>query len=1165
MWDRYTRLEGRVHLTGLQALVRVTLDQVRHDRAEGRRVGVLVSGYPGSPLAGFDQALRAIQPLLDSHRVRLVPGLNEELAASTVGGTQLLERFPHSKYDGVVGIWYGKAPGLDRSLDAIRHCNFMGTSRSGGVLALVGDDPHCKSSSLPSHSEHALAHAFVPVLNPADAGEALSFGLHGVAMSRFSGLWVALRIVADVADGGGIFELPTMQPLDVPKIEIDGKPFEPRIETQLLPPHVNRIEEEIVHARLEAARAYVRAHGLDRTFGAGSEARIGIVASGGLFRELEGALEQLGIEEGDRAALGIRLLKVAMVYPLDRATVRDFAEGLEQVVVIDERRGFLEDAVRSALPGGLESPQVVGQRTERAEPWLSRLPELTADALAIELGGFLGRGLGRSDITARARKLRDRVAPRDPITLLRSPHFCSGCPHSTSTRLPEGAVAGGGIGCHTMALLMDRGVEFVGAMGSEGAHWIGLAPYVDTPHLFQNLGDGTYFHSGRLAVRAAVEAGVQMTFKLLYNGRIAMTGGQEAVGAKPVAQLVQDLLADGVRKVVAVSDDKALRRLGRSHSSIKCVSRDAYDEAMKRLAGEPGVTALVYDELCSNEKQRLEKRGILPTPEEEVVINEDVCEGCGDCGVKSACLSLHPVSTPLGRKTRIHQTSCSDDRSCIRGECPSFLTIRTPYRRRMDLEAWIPQRFPEPEPHAWVDGPYRLYLVGIGSTGVVTVNALLMRAAEIEGHSALHLDQTGLSQRGGRVISHCILSREPFTGSPRIGSGQADTLLAFDPLGASDEKALQALSGSRTIGVVHRNFAPTGEMVTHPDLETPDVEDLIGRLGRQTRVLHTVSAEALADALFHSSVPANVIQLGFACQKGAVPLRPESIERAITERGVAVDQNRAAFRIGRAVAVDPGLADRIREDDAPPSVAEPRSSQDAAVLGPAWEELAHIFEGMPASPEHRKLLPRIAGFALDLADYQNKRYARRYLRMLVLLSSAERAADPTSVAVTETAARELYRLMAYKDEYEVARLLVRGPFRRWLKRRAEGRLNLRYHLHPPIFRALGLDHKVALGRWIEPLLWVLVGARCLRGTWLDPFGSTKVRRLERGLIQWYERALHTVSRHLTPETLGPALEMMSAAREIRGYEDVKVRRAEHIRKRVERKVVELALSYSRAR
>jgi indolepyruvate ferredoxin oxidoreductase len=1165
MWDRYTRRQGRVHLTGLQALVRLTLDQVRHDRSEGRRVGVAISGYPGSPLAGFDQALRQVLPLLDEHDVRLVPAINEELAASAVGGTQLLERFPHSRYDGVVGLWYGKAPGLDRSLDAIRHCNFMGTSRSGGVLTLVGDDPHCKSSSLPSHSEHALAHAFVPILNPADAGEVLSFGLHGVTLSRFAGLWVALRVVADVADGGGIYELPSLEPLELPKVEIDGEPFRARINTHLLPPEVNRIEEEIVLARLEAARAYVRTHGLDRVFGKTPDDRVGIVASGWLFRELEEALERLGIDENERSALGIRLLKVALVYPIDPETVRSFSDGLEQIVVVDERRGFLEEAFRAALPGGLESPQVVGQRTERGEPWLARLRNLTADSLAVELGSFLGRSLSRRDITGRARGLRDRAQPRDAVTIRRAPHFCSGCPHSTSTRLPEGSIAGAGIGCHTMALLMDRGVEFLGAMGSEGAHWIGLAPYVDTPHLFQNLGDGTYFHSGRLAVRACVEAGVQMTFKLLYNGRIAMTGGQQAVGAKPVAEVVQDLLSDGVKRVIAVSDDLNLRTLARSHSNVECVSRDGYDSAMQRLTREAGVSVLVYDELCANEKQRLERRGVLPKPDEQVVIHEDVCEGCGDCGVKSACLSLHPISTPLGRKTRIHTTSCTDDRSCVRGDCPSFLTIRTPYRRAPDATQWIPENLPEPEPHAWEDGRYRLFLVGVGSTGVVTVNALLMRAAEIEGHNALHLDQTGLAQRGGRVVSHCVLSREQLTGSARVGRRSADTLLAFDPLGATDDEALGVLSRNRTIAVAHRSLSPTGEMVTHPELEPPDVEDLIGRLGRHTRVLHSVPAEAVAQAAFDTSVPANVIQLGFACQKGAVPLRPESLERAIVELGIAVEQNRAAFRLGRALAADPELPARVLEKSTPPTVAETRTPEEAEALGEPWQELVHIFEGEPESQDHRRLVPRIAGFALDLASYQSKAYARRYLKMLALVSSSERTADPTSVAVTEVAARELYRIMAYKDEYEVARLLLRGPFRRWLEGRSDERLGIRYHLHPPLLRALGLDRKVSFGRWIEPLLHTLALGRVLRGTRFDPFGRTEIRTLERELIEWYERALHTVSRHLTPETLGPALEMVSAAAEIRGFEEVKHARANEVRQRVESKVVELALSYSRSR
>ncbi len=1142
LWDRYTRLQGRVHLTGLQAIVRLTLDQVRRDRAEGRRVGVVVSGYPGSPLAGLDRAFSTVGPLLAGHDVRLVPGLNEELAASTVGGTQLLDLFPHSGYDGAVGIWYGKAPGLDRSLDAIRHCNFMGTSRHGGVLAVVGDDPGCKSSSLPSHSEYAFAHAFVPLLSPSNSEDVLELGLHGVALSRYSGLWVGLRVVADVADGGGTLELPTFSP-ELPKLEIDGSPFRPALDTGLLPPHVNRIEEDLILRRLEAVRAYARANKLNRIVERHAKDRIGIIAAGWLFPELLEALDRLGLDAGARESAGIRLLNLRLVYPVDERLIVEFAEGLEQIIVVDERRGFVEEQIRAALVSALDPPRVVGQRDERGEPWLARIDQATADVLAVSLGPFLGRHLERRELEERARELSVSTRSADATSLGRPPHFCSGCPHSVSTLLPAGAVAGGGIGCHTMALLMDRGVKYVGAMGSEGAHWIGLSPFVDTPHLFQNLGDGTYFHSGRLAVRACVEAGTSITFKLLFNGRIAMTGGQHAVGEKPVIDVVHELLSDGVRRVIVVSSEPALRALARRHRSVECIDRAAYGAAMEELSKETGVTALIYDELCSNEKQRQERRGLRERPGERLTIHEDVCEGCGDCGARSACLSLHPVPTSLGRKTRIHNTSCTDDRSCLLGDCPAFLSVSTPQAppRHWSLDEALPPP-PVTDPPPIGDDPFRIFLVGIGSTGVVTVNALLVRAAELDGYHVRHLDQTGLSQRGGRVISHCLISRQPWRGSPRVGWGRADTLLAFDPLGACDSTGLAPLSRSRTRAIVHSSVSPTASMVAQSDAEPLEADRFVDILRGHTRKIDAVPAELLAEAVFGSTLNANTIQLGFAHQAGAVPLRLESLEQAIIDRGVAVDQNLAALRLGRATADDPELLSRILEDATPPSI-EPRPAQEArAVFGESFGVIEQALgrEGIEAST----IAERIAGFALDLVDYQSRTYARRYLD---LLSPVARCGE-SHPELTETAARELYRLMAYKDEYEVARLLLRGPFRRWLDRRASSP-RVRYHLQPPLLRALGLNRKLAFGRWIEPGLRALVSIRRIRGTVLDAFGHTETRRLERDLIDWYGHVLKWVANAGT-ENRSALLEIAGASSRIRGFEKLKCRRAREVRERV---------------
>jgi indolepyruvate ferredoxin oxidoreductase len=1136
------------------------MDQVRLDRAAGLRVGALVSGYPGSPLAGLDQAFRAAEPICRELDVRLLPGLNEELAVSTIAGTQHVDLFPHSRYDGAIGMWFGKAPGVDRSLDALRHSNFLGTSRYGGALAVAGDDPACKSSSLPSRSDMAFAHAHVPVLAPADAADVLDLGLHGYALSRYSGLWVGLKLVADVTDGGVVFELPAERPEAVlPKFQVLGVPFEHRVDARLLTPHVQRIEADILHGRLEAARRYAYANGLDRIEVKHKRDRVGIAAGGRLYREVRGALERLGLDDAALKRLGIRLYRLRMVFPVEERRLLEFADGLDEIVVVDDRPGFVEEQVRSALCNAVDHPLVIGQRTETGEPWLSRHSEVSAESLALVLGQHLAERLGADELRERTEALRARgESGRHALEIERVPHFCSGCPHSTSTQLPQGTEAGGGIGCHTMALLMDRNVRFIGAMGSEGAHWIGLAPFVDTPHLFQNLGDGTYFHSGRQAVRAAVESGVSVTYKLLYNGVVAMTGGQDAVGAKPVARIVRDLLSDGVRRVIAVSGDRELLELADLREDVQCIEREEYDEAMRVLAREPGVTVLVYDAICANQKQRLERRGQLAPSAERILIHEDVCEGCGDCGRKSTCASLRPTRTPLGRKTRVHETSCTDDRSCLAGDCPAFLSVGSPLEPSFDLGR-LPETLPEPETAGWSGERYSLYLVGIGSTGVVTSNAILLRAAELEGLYALHLDQTGLAQRGGKVVSHCIVAREPIDGCPRVAWGDADTALAFDPIGAADAPSLRVLDPDRTRVFASTDLVPTHEMVANPALPVPSLESALEPVRRLAKQLESLSAESLAEAAFGDSRSANVVLLGFACQRGGLPFGVRALERAISDVGVAVERNLEAFRLGRAVACDAGLAGEILAEARPPSVAELGSPEDAArKLGRTWVSFEAACTGLSRAQLRGRLLRSTAGLALALVDYQGRRYARRFVRAIEALVRAEIACDTSSCDVSEAAARELYRAMAYKDEYEVARLLVAGPFRRWLERRARGPVQLRYHLHPPLLRAMGRRRKLELGPWFEPFLQLLAGLRRLRGTPFDPFARTRARRAERALVRWYLGVLGRVARGLEPRRLPLALEIVAAPERIRGFEQIKLEQIEAVRAEVERKLEALA-------
>jgi indolepyruvate ferredoxin oxidoreductase len=1160
LWERYTRGRGRVHLTGLQALVRLVLEQLRRDERVGRRVGAVVSGYPGSPLAGFDQLLRSLAPLLERAHVRFVPGLNEELAATAVAGTQLLETFPRAHWDGALGLFFAKAPGLDRALDALRHANFSGSARLGGALAVVGDDPFAKSSSLPSHSEHAFAHAWIPLFAPSDPEDVLRLGLAAFALSRYSGLWSGMRVMADVADAGKVFELGPESDFFLPAFEVEGEPFAPRFDTNLLPPNALRIERELVFGRLEAVRRFAAANpSLNPITSSHPKDKVGLLAAGSLYRELERALELLGVDETVRERLGIRLMKIELVWPLEATRVREFAKGLSEIVVVDARRGQLEESVCAALYGSDARPPVLGQRGPNGELWLARRPELSGATLAQDLGPYLADRLRAPGISAKldsltAAAVRAEKAP--PPT--RAPHFCSGCPHSASTRVPLGSLAGGGIGCHTMALFMpEREVRFIGAMGCEGAQWIGLSPWTSTGHLFQNLGDGTYFHSGRLAVRACVAADVPITFKLLWNGVVAMTGGQRAIGSKSLSALVRDLLSDGVRQIAAMTDDPELREMALRDPRLRRVAREDWDAAMRELREQPGVTALIWDELCANEKQRLERRGLRAKPNLRLAINEDVCEGCGDCGAKSACVSLRPVETALGRKTRLHESSCSDDRACLEGDCPAFVAIETPKRAPEPFESRLAGPLPDPPPLSW-DGRLSILLVGIGSTGVVTIDALLVRAAEHDGLYAAHLDQTGLAQRGGKVVSHCILSTEPSSASPRIEAGRADVLLAFDPLGAADRDALRALDPGRTHAVAHSLVAPTGADVSNPRFRPAEVDAVLAPLAGVTRSLALLPAEHLADAALGQPLSANLVLLGFAWQRGLIPLSARALERAIRDNGVAVESNLRAFALGRAVAVDPALAAELVSDVAPPAIGDEESLERAErQLGAGFAAVQEALGRFPDAKHSAALLRRIAGFATDLVDYQSKRLALRYCARIAAVAEAEAVIEAESPELTAVAARELYRVLAYKDEYEVARLLLRGPQRRWLRRHSQSEPRLRYFLHPPLLRALGLRRKMEFGPDFDFMLQALASLRGLRGTVFDPFGYTRARRLERELAHWYDEVLDALCGALRGANHSEAVAIAALTEEIRGFESIKEGRAARVRPVVEARLAAL--------
>jgi indolepyruvate ferredoxin oxidoreductase len=898
----------------------------------------------------------------------------------------------------------------------------------------------------------------------------------------------------------------------------------------LLPPFTLDAEREIVYGRLEAARAFAAANEINRIALETPDAWLGIAAAGKAYFDLRQALSDLGLDDASLRRHGIRLLKVGMLYPLEQGIVREFARGLEELLVVEEKRGFLELLLREALYDLTVRPRIVGKRDEVGQILVPADGELDADVVA----GVVARRLGRRVVldSVRARMAVIEAARERPVslTLARPPFFCSGCPHNRSTVVPEGSMAAGGIGCHGLAMNMGRNVIGITQMGGEGAQWVGLAPFVDVPHLFQQLGDGTLFHSGSLAIRQAVAARTNVTFKILYNSAVAMTGGQDAAGAVPVPDLTRQLDAEGVARILVLTDEPGkYPEDARWAPGAEVWHRDRLDEAQRILRDVPGVTALIYDQRCAAEKRRLRKRGRLPDPALRVVINELVCEGCGDCGVKSNCLSVHPVETEFGRKTQIHQSSCNKDYSCLQGDCPSFLTVvpsggaRPRPRKRYTVDRELP------EPELRVRRTASLFLAGIGGTGVVTVNQILGTAALLDGKHVTGLDQTGLSQKGGPVVSHLRIGDTGADIAGKVGVAEADLYLAFDLLVATAAPNLLRARPDLTIAVVSTTQVPTGAMVASPDVAFPDPGGLLAAVNRVTRKDENVFVDALGlgEALFGDHMAANMILLGAAYQAGAIPVRATAIEEAIAINGVQVEMNTQAFRVGRLLVVDPAWVGTVE-----------RSRAGGVALRRALSaEARALVDSVGAGGELRRLLEvRVP----ELIAYQDIAYARGYAEFVRGVAEAEQVAVPGETRLAEAVARHLYKLMAYKDEYEVARLHLQPEVRESI--RAElGDAKVRYQLHPPILRALGLQRKLSLGTWFDGVFRLLVALRRLRGTALDPFGYGRVRRVERALVDEYRGMVERALRDLTPDRHERAVRVARLPDLVRGYEDVKLR------------------------
>lgn len=1130
--DRYEAGARPVLLTGVQAVARFLVEQHARDAAAGARTASLVSGYQGSPLAGLDKTLAGVKALRDKHGMHLEPGLNEELGATAVWGSQLELPGETRKVDGVVGVWYGKGPGVDRSGDVLRHANMYGAHPRGGAVVLAGDDPGSKSSTVPCVSERSLAAMGIPVLYPRNAAEVISMGLHAVALSRVSGCWVALKIVSDVADG--LFTVDAdfaAQRIVLPEIEWEGKPWRYEQLAMLSPTDSLKAEAALVGPRTAMVEAYAAANELDVVEVEAPGATLGIAATGAQFDTVRQALLDLGLDDAALSDAGIRLYRIGMPYPLGRSRLTAFAEGLDEILVVEEKTPFVESQVRDLLYGSAQQPRVLGKTDGAGTPLVPATGSLTADRLVPALRQWLDGRVGLREPAAPARRSRIDLSITPVGSARRIPYFCSGCPHNRSTVLPEGSIGGGGIGCHTMVTMAPREsaqVTGITQMGGEGAQWLGQAPFSDVDHIFQNVGDGTYFHSGQLALQACVAAGVNITYKILYNQVVAMTGAQDAPGGLGVPELTTKLAAEGVGRIIVCADEP--EKYGRNAGFAPGVTvwhRDRIDDAQRELREVQGVSVLIYDQQCAAEARRLRKRGKVEARPMRVVINEAVCEGCGDCGVKSNCLSVQPVDTELGRKTRIDQTSCNTDYSCLDGDCPSFMTVMTDPGVR--LSTAVPATLPSiPSPQRpTIDGTFDVFLAGIGGTGIVTVNALLATAALVDGLHCSGLDQTGLSQKAGPVTSHLRLA--PAGAAPannRISEGRADAMLAFDLMVAGEAKNTALLGRDRSTVIASTSPTPTGEMVYDPSVTYPDEQGLLAPLRSAARSVHTVDMLAATTALLGSVEAANLLLVGAAVQAGALPLSVAALEQAIALNGVAVEANLAAFRWGRVSVADPvafGAATRAQVVEAP----VPDGSRFLAGLSMAGEtrRLADVrAAGMDAHSG--------AGAAIG--------YARLVERAWVAEQSLAPGNDDAAHAFSESVARGAHRLGAYKDEYEVARLLTDPDLEAQTLGQVPGAARPTYRLHPPMLRSAGMSKKISIPLAGRPALVALAKAKRLRGTALDPFGRAHVRRLERALLADYVATVARLADGLDASGYDTAVAVAETAEIVRGYEGVKL-------------------------
>jgi indolepyruvate ferredoxin oxidoreductase len=1151
--DKYTLSQGSAFLSGTQALVRLPLMQQARDALAGHKTAALVTGYRGSPLGAYDQALQKAKAQLDQHHVQFLPAVNEDLAATALWGTQQTNLFEGARYDGVFGIWYGKNPGVDRCGDVFRHANQAGCSTLGGVLALAGDDVGAKSSTIAAQTDFIFSAVSMPVLAPATIQDYLDLGLHGIAMSRFASVWVGFRCVTDSVETSSVVDVSLDRiTIKLPEFEMPAQGLSIRWpEESFL-----KLEERLLRYKLPAAIAYARANRLDRAVYPNQNARIGIISTGKAFLDVIQALSDLGIDEQTARALGIAVYKVAMPWPLDVQSALEFAAGLDQIIVVEEKRSLIEYQLKEALyqlhvAGGLNAAKaaisVVGKRDDQGREFIPEYGELSPALLAPLLVRYLSAlsGTDQQRFESRLSQIARAVKGSGKVfeTIQRIPYFCSGCPHNTSTRVPEGSRALAGIGCHYMSLWMDRNTATFTHMGGEGAQWVGQAPFTNTEHVFQNLGDGTYFHSGALAIRQAVAANTRITYKILFNDAVAMTGGQMHDGQLTPMSIAAQVKAEGVGKVVVVTDEPDKYPAGAFANDVSVFHRSRLDEVQRELREFKNVSVLIYDQTCASEKRRRRKRGTFPDPAKRAFINTDVCEGCGDCGTKSNCVSIEPIETELGRKRKINQSSCNKDFSCVEGFCPSFVTVHGGQLAKGQAQSAVQATQPKvnlPEPPSFANdrmltnGQFSLMITGVGGTGVVTLGQLLGMAAHLQGLQSSVLDMAGLAQKGGAVWSFLRFTPEPAQlGASRIQTAGADALIGADLVVSAGRDTLIKLKSNAAVAV-NASELPTADFTRNPDLKFPGgsmqaaIADVVG-----AQNAHFVDATRIATLLMGDAIATNMFMMGFAFQKGLIPLKVAAIVKAIELNAVAIKSSVASFEWGRRAAIDLNavIASLSTDDQA-------RIKNTAPVQG-STAAMQNTRQAMSELIARRKAA---------LVQYQNQAYALRYEALVSAVMSAEQTlVGLDALPLTRAVADNFYKLMAYKDEYEVARLYASDSFQNKLKAQFEGDYRLEFHLAPPLFskrNAKGELIKQSFGPWMMPVFGLLARFKWLRQTSIDPFGKTQERRREKQWINEYELAIQKwlLSDGIIKQDvsrLGLLRELAQVPESIRGFGHVK--------------------------